>query len=241
MKNNKTQKVIDYDKLNALSLYDKSLGEAYLEFDWDPLGPNFCLDLPFIEKYLQNAHDHDEFETPDFLKYGNCQVKECFKNALQNNIAMQKQIQDKFDMGEYADYKNTNIEEQVKDILFFLSCREQMLKVAIGQLKLPNFDSMKAYKNIYALNKKLSQLLEESYTKQFKQNVAINNMLLHAQREREKQLQKENAQQQIQQNKINLQYSGQKILTAANKTKSILKTFAHTVSHVIETVADMVK
>ena len=49
------KKNINYDKLNALNMLNKDLGDAYLDMEWDPLGPNFKLDLPYIEKYLQNA------------------------------------------------------------------------------------------------------------------------------------------------------------------------------------------
>lgn len=175
---------VDYDKFNALNLQHESLGEAYLKFDWDPLGENFKLDLPYIEKYLKNARDKSEIKTPDFLNRNTREVKQAFKNALQNNITLRTELQSRYDLCEFADFKGVNIEQQVKDILFFLNCREKMLEIAIGKLKNPNINCLQAYQNIYSLNKKLSQLLEESYRKEFDKKVIIQNFLLQAQQER---------------------------------------------------------
>lgn len=184
-------KVIDYDKLNALNMQNKELGEAYLTMKWDPLGPNFKLDLPYIEKYLQNARDKSEIKTPDFIEKNPREVKKAFKNALQHNISIRCELQNRFDLGEFALYKNANIEEQVKDILFFLKCREQMLQIAIGKIKVNGINTLQAYKNIYSLNKALSALLEESYRKEYNYKVALHNMLAFAQRERERQVNKQ--------------------------------------------------
>lgn len=172
---------VDYDKLNALNMQDKSLGDAYLSFKWDPLGPDFKLDLPYIEKYLKNARDKTEIKTPEFLEKGDKEAKTNFKNALQNNISLRTALQEKYDLGEFASYKGANIEEQVKDILFFLNCREQMLQIAIGKMKGSGINMLSAYKNIYSLNKKLSALLEETYRKEFNQKVILQNMLMQAQ------------------------------------------------------------
>ena len=191
---NRTPKIdytkIDYDKFNALNMQHESLGQAYLNFDWDPLGENFKLDLPYIEKYLKNARDKSEIKTPQFLSAGNREVKQCFKNALENNAVLRNELQSRYDSGEFADFKGVNVELQVKDILFFLTCREKMLEIAIGKLKNPNVNTLKAYQNIYALNKKLSQLLEETYKKEFDKRVIIQNFLQQAEMQRQEEIEK---------------------------------------------------
>ena len=182
-------RVIDYDKLNALNMQNKELGDAYLNMNWDPLGPGFKLDLPYIEKYLKNARHKSPMKTPDFLEKGNREVKKAFKNALENNKAILAELQNKYDLGEFGLHEGVNIEAQVKDMIFFLKCREQMLQIAIGKIKVNGINTLDAYKNIYNLNKQLGALLEETYREEYNKKVLINNMILHMQQEQKRQQQ----------------------------------------------------
>ena len=246
---NKTAKIdyskVDYDKLNALNMQHESLGQAYLKFDWDPLGENFKLDLPYIEKYLKNARDKSEIKTPQFLSRGNREVKQCFKNALENNSVLKNELQSRYDSGEFADFKGVNIELQVKDILFFLNCREKMLEIAIGKLKNPNINTLKAYQNIYALNKKLSELLEETYKKEFDKKVIIQNFLQQAERERQdeiaksKLLQEKMEHQPVQSNILMPLSVAQNFMNCAQKGSTILQRVVSTVKTVADAVRDM--
>ena len=230
-------RVIDYDKLNALNMQSKDLGDAYLYMKWDPLGPDFKLDLPYIEKYLRNARDKSEIKTPDFINKSNREVKKAFKNALENNIAMRTEIQNKYDLGEYALYNNTNIEEQVKDILFFLKCREQMLQIVIGKIKVNGINTLQAYKNIYSLNKKLSALLEESYRQEYNKKIAIDNMLRLAQQEKEREQQ--NQPQKEEEQAYQTATIAQNISTVAKSALNIIDALAKGITNVLEDIFSM--
>ena len=232
------KKNINYDKLNALNMLNKDLGDAYLDMKWDPLGPNFKLDLPYIEKYLQNARDKSDIKTPEFIDKGTREAKKAFKNALQHNIQLRTEIQNKYDLGEYALYNNVNIEEQVKDILFFLNCREQMLQIALGKLKGKNINTLQAYKNIYSINKALSALLEETYQVEYNHKVAINNMLLLAQQERLNQIKHENEQaQNLQQTQNNtFTRKPRRMIKTANQTLNFIQSIANTVVKTVENI-----
>lgn len=238
---------VDFDKFNALNMQDQSLGQAYLKYNWDPLGENFRLDLPYIEKYLQNARDKSEIKMPDFLNRGNREVKQCFKNALENNKVIKNELQQKYDLGEFADFKGVNIELEIKDILFFLNCREKMLEIAIGKLKNPNINTLKAYQNIYSINKKLSQLLEETYKKEFDKHVIIQNFLLQAQREREAELQKQKLfevepQKQKSQSMTIIPFAVAKnFVQGASLTSNILQHVADTVKTIGDSVKEILK
>ena len=229
---------INYDKLNALNMQSKDLGDAYLSMQWDPLGPNFKLDIPYIEKYLQNARDKSQINTPDFINQGNKETKKAFKNALEHNAQIRTEIQNKFDLGEYALYNNVNIEEQVKDILFFLQCREQMIKIVLGQMKSKNFDTLQAYKNIYSLNKQLSSLLEETYRIEYNKKMAIINMLNLAEQQRKTQLEQQTGQQTEQQNSLQETKSkikvGNAMLTLAQQALELITNLASSVTKNID-------
>lgn len=172
---------VNFDVLNALNLHHPHLGEAYSNFGWNPLGDDFSLDLPFIEKYLESARFKPEDKAPAFLEKGPKAVMDAFKNASENNKEMLETLKKRLEQGEFNNVKGADISGQVKDIVFFLECRQKMLEVSIGQISSKKIDALKAYKNINSINRKLSQLLEEAYQKEFNKNVALGNMLLEAQ------------------------------------------------------------
>ena len=179
-------KVVNFDVFNALNLHNPMLGDAYVRFDWNPLGEDFKMDLPFLEKFLENQKYASETKMPSFMENNPEKVLESFKTAHKNNKQMLKELQNRYNSGEFSDFKGVNIESQVKDMIFYLKCREKMLEISIGQLKVNNIDALKAYENINALNRKLGELLEEAYTKEFNKKVLIDNMILQAQLNSEK-------------------------------------------------------
>lgn len=171
----------NYEVYNGLNLYSPYLGEQYAKFKWNPLGDDFSLDISFIERYLENARNNDELSMPPFMENEPEKVLENFRLATKRNKELLKELQGKYDSGEYKSYKDTDIEKQVEEILFILKCRQKMLEISIGQLKSNSIDALSAYKNIRGLNKKLSQLLDEAYTEEYNKKVAMQNMLLWAQ------------------------------------------------------------
>ena len=236
MKNSakKVRQEIDYDKLNALSMYNKDLGEAYLNMDWDPLGPGFKLDLPYIEKYLRNARDKSEMKTPDFIEKNNKEVKKAFQNALKNNNIIRTELQNIYDLGEFSLYEGVNIESQVKDILFFLNCREQMLQIAIGKLKVNGINSLDAYKNIYNLNKTLSALLEETYRKEYNHKVLIQNMILQIQKEKQLENEQNNQHSQDKSKELLNELVGVKMRQKALSAMQIIENLVNTVTKTVD-------
>jgi hypothetical protein len=175
------EKEINYDVFNALNLHNPMLGEAYAKFDWNPLGDDFSLDLPFIEKYLDNAKYKYDEKKVDFIEKDPKAVHETFLLAAKRNKQLIDELKTKLESGEFSDYKGADITPQVKDIMFHLECRQKMLEISIGQLKGKRIDALTAYRNVNGINKKLSQLLEEAYQKEFNQKVILENILLYAQ------------------------------------------------------------
>ncbi len=184
-----TEEEINYDILNALNLQHPQLGETYLKFRWNPLGDDFKLELPYIEKYLKKTKDKTEILSPDFIEK-HTQAKESFRLALKNNREMLLELQNRYNNGDFYLYKNVDISEQVKDILFFLQCRGKMLELALKLVKSNKISTFEAYKNITSINKKLSQLLEEAYSLEFNKNLAIQNFILECEREAKKKKEK---------------------------------------------------
>lgn len=172
---------INYDVFNALSLHNPLLGEAYAKFKWNPLGDDFSLDLDFIEKYLENARYKPEEKFPEFLSKDPKAVFDAFTLATKRNKEMITELKKRLEKGEFANFKEANIEPQIKDILLFLEMRQKMLEISIGQLKDRKIDVTQAYKNISGINRKLSELLEEAYQKEFQKNVIIQNLIRQAQ------------------------------------------------------------
>lgn len=179
-------KVINFDVFNALNLHNPMLGDAYVNFNWNPLGDGFKLDLPFLEKFIENQRYQSETKKPSFMENEPDKVIEFFKNAAKNNKQMLKDLEGRLNSGEFGDYKNVNIEEQVKDMVFFLKCRDKMLEISMKQLKSNSIDALKAYENINALNRKLSELLEDAYYKEKNKKALIEKMILQAQLNQQK-------------------------------------------------------
>lgn len=172
---------INFDVYNGLNLYSPYLGEAYAKFKWNPLGDDFRLDISFIERYLENAKSDNEVTMPPFLENDPRQVMEAFNLATKRNKELLTDLQTRYNNDEFKNFKDTNIEKQVEEILFILKCRQKMFEITVGQLKAKGIDAFTAYKNIRGLNKKLSQLLEEAYTEEWNKKVALQNMLSWAQ------------------------------------------------------------
>lgn len=172
---------INYDVYNGLNLYSPILGEQYAKFDWNPLGENFRLDIPFIEQYFKNSKIKDNVIMPPFLEAAPDKVLESFKLASKRNKELLDELQTKYDGGEFKNFEGANIEKQVEEMLFALKCRQKMFEILNGQLKSKKIDAFAAYKNIRGLNKKLAQLLEEAYAEEWNKKVALQNMLLMAQ------------------------------------------------------------
>lgn len=171
---------INFDVLNALNLQHPMLGDAYVSFNWNPLGEDFRLDINFLERYLENTRYKSDSKMPAFLEQDPKKVLEGFKTAAKNNQQLLDELQRRFDAGEFSSYKNTDITKQVTEILFFLKCRGKMIDIALGQLKVGGIDAFKAYENIRGINRRLSELLEEAYTEEFNKKVALANMLNRA-------------------------------------------------------------
>lgn len=230
-------KELDFDVLNALNLHHPYLGEAYSNFGWNPLGENFSLDIPFIERYLEAAKVKEQDKAPDFLKQDPKKVFEAFKTASKNNKEMISTLKERLEKGEFANIKGANITSQVKDILFFLESRQKMLEISIGQLSLKNIDALKAYRNISSINRKLSQLLEEAYLKEFNQNVALGNMILQAQFEHQNKQNKTYDFSDVLTNLLGKNFSPNQIFTpekSQEKVKSVLQTIKNKVEDFVK-------
>lgn len=183
MSNNKLEidgRVANFDVFNALNLHNPLLGEAYAEFNWNPLGDDFRLDISFVEKYLENARYDKLKKAPSFLDRDPKAVMQAFRLAEKNNKVLLDALKERYDLGEFVNYKKTNIEKQVKDIIFMLECRQKMFQISLGQLKAKGIDPLKAYENISGINKKLAGLLEEAYYEQLKKRDAMRRMLAQA-------------------------------------------------------------
>lgn len=170
-------KEVNFDVLNALSLHHPSLGEAYLKFDWNPLGEDFRLDISFLERYLEYARYKNPSKMPAFLEQDKKGILNAFKKALENNEQLIAELKSRLENGEFFSYKDTNITKQVEEIVFLLKCRSKMLEISLGQIRVNGIDPFKAYENIRGINRRLSQLLEEAYTEEYNKKMAIANMI----------------------------------------------------------------
>ncbi len=238
LKVNETE--VNFDVLNALNLHHPQLGEAYSNFGWNPLGENFSLDIPFIEKYLESARYKPEEKAPAFLEKDPKKVFEAFKTASKNNKEMLASLKEKLEKGEFKNVKGADITPQVKDILFFLECRQKMLDISIGQLSSNKIGALKAYQNINSINRKLSQLLEEAYLKEFNKNVALGNMLLQAQLQHKHQNTKTTEFSNVFNNLLGKNFSPNQTFTPVDKNnKSFLEQINENVASMAESVKDM--
>lgn len=200
-----TEQEIDYNVLNALNLIHPALGEAYTQKGYNPFEEGFVLESDYIEKILEENRDKTPILTEDFLETSSKEVKKYFQRSLQNTIELRNDFETQLKNDEFSNYENENIEKQVKNVILFLQNREQLLKTAIEQLKDPNANSLKLYQDITSINKKLSQLLKESYLEDFKKEVVHKNFIEYCltvkklEKMRQEQIAEQKAQEQEQQ------------------------------------------
>lgn len=172
-----TEEEIDYNILNALNLIHPTLGEAYISKGYNPFDEGFILETDYIEKILEENRDKTPILTEDFLEKSSKEVKEFFEKALANTKLLKEDFETQLKNGEFTNVNGHNLEKQIKNTVLFLQNRQEMLKIAIEQLNNVNANSLKLFQDVTSINKKLSQLLKESYLDEFKKETAHKNFV----------------------------------------------------------------
>lgn len=168
---------IDYNVYNALNLVDEQLGKDYVENGYNPFDDTFVLTNDYIQKTIENSRDDSPILTESFLERPIKEVKQTFTLALENTTKLKDLLQNNINDNIF----DKNVEKQVKEVVVFLKNREKMLSKAIANLNLKNPNPLKDYQKTTAINKKLSQLLKESYYEEFKLETAHLNFVRHCQ------------------------------------------------------------
>ena len=162
---------MELDVFNALNLISEDLGKCYEDHGYNPFGDEFQLDANYVSKLLEKAKNRKHLDIEPFLEEGNKKVKENFKTALENTEAL------KLDILEQIESATPELKESLQDVLLFLKNRAELLTVAIEKLKSQDADSLRLYEDIYNIDAMYSEILKESYFKEFKKQVAIENFL----------------------------------------------------------------
>ena len=227
----KEDDIKNYNIFNALNLVNPELGELYLKNGYNPFEEDFKLNIGYIQDLLDRNKDKTPILTEAFLEKPTKEVKKNFELALQNNNNLKELLQNNINDNIFDE----DTKKQVKEIIIFLKNREQLLAKAILKLKKKFANPLLEYQNVCAIDKKLSELLKESYLEDFKLEVAHFNFVQFCktkaklekikkeqnqakEKEEQKQIQKENKQknQPIQEAKIDNNLKQEK-LQASNE------------------------
>lgn len=168
MESVKEEDIKNYNIFNALNLVSPELGELYLENGYNPFEEDFILNLGFIQAMLEKNRDKTPILTEDFLEKPAKEVKKNFELSLKNNNSLKDLLQNNIEDNIFDE----PTKKQIKEVIIFLKNREQMLAKAISKLNLKNANPLLEYQNICAIDKKLNELLKESYLEEFKLEIA---------------------------------------------------------------------
>ncbi len=199
----------NYNVFNALNLVNPELGELYLENGYNPFEEDFILNLGFIQDRLEKNRDKTPILTEDFLEKPAKEVKKHFELALKNNNILKDLLQNNIEDNIF----NESIKKQVKEVIIFLKNREQMLAKAITKLGKKNANPLLEYQNICNIDKKLNELLKESYLEEFKLEVAHLNFVQYCNTKAKlNELKKEQAEIQIKTEQKQLEKQQEKLI-----------------------------
>ena len=159
------------DVFNALNLINEELGKCYENDGYNPYGEDFKLDAEYVTQLLDKAKNRKDLSTEPFLEEGNKKVKENFKLALENTEALKLDILNQMEIAE------PELKAKLEEVYLFLKNREKLLLVAIEALKSQDANSFKLYEDIHNIDAIYSEILKESYFKEFQKQVAIENFL----------------------------------------------------------------
>lgn len=192
-----TENEINYNVYNALNLYSKSLGELYLNQQFNPFEENFYLNEEFVTERYTNSLKAKQLNEPEFLIAGTIQTKLAFKNSL--NCCNQLLSQIEILLNDQSLSKTQK--ENLKKLKEYLLCRIALLNLNLESLK-KNKNTLKMYLDLQGLNWNFCEVLDETYYGNLNMQVAINQMLLYIEQSKQKLTKslKDKAQEVIQNN-----------------------------------------
>lgn len=159
-------KEVNFDVLNTLYLIKESLGDSYLEENFNPFGEDFVLNQNSVKHYLEVKREKKQIRPPEFV---NKSAKDIL-NALKFGRANAKKL-----IGLLDDQQPTN-SPLLEHIIVYLKIRKKMFEDLLkSQL---NYEELvDALQTLEALDQDYAKILKKSFDKNFNIQLAVQQFL----------------------------------------------------------------
>lgn len=187
----KVEKEVNFDVLNTLYLIKESLGDSYLEEDFNPFGDDFVLNQNSVKRYLEVKTEKKQVKPPEFVD----KSEEEILSALKFGTANTKKV-----LTELGKQEQTS--SHLQHIVVYLKIRLKMF--ADLDKKNINYEELvDVMQTLEALDSNYAKILKKSFEKNFNIQLAIKQFLQLCKQKEEaktaKKVEQKKKQQQTQQ------------------------------------------
>lgn len=158
-------KEVNFDVLNTLYLIKESLGDSYLDENFNPFGEDFVLNKNSVKHFLEVKAEKKQIKPPEFVDKSEREIL----NALRyGSLNAQKILQ--------ALEKTDKPSAQLNHIVVYLKIRlkmfEDLMKYALNYEELVD-----VMQTLDALDKNYAKILKKSFEKNFDVDLAIKHFM----------------------------------------------------------------